>query len=188
MANEDPMLTGWLSEINDAAINLEPRISEYQFKREVIGILTNIFHPDTLQRYSRYVGELTKPLNVISDEDGKTILFTVPPLVMPPRPTIAQSGGVTAENMFYHLSREKELGRHNTNERIASFLIEITGFGNFVTDVIQPIRVILQRYNVEMAPVPGVDFPIQQPGQQQEQPDAAAPMARQSSFSDEYED
>lgn len=190
MAGIDPTIGNWLEEINDGAIRMEPRISEYQFQKEVLTLLENPFDPTYISRYQKYVGELTKPLNVMSNEDNVTILFTVPPLVLPPRPTIATGGGVTAENLFYHIEREKELASWTINDRISSFLMSITGFGNLVTDVIMPIRHILARYGRRMVDVPGIDIPLPDGTQvTPANPTATTPAGSStSSFTDEYED
>lgn len=189
MSGIDPTVGNWLNEINDEAIRQEPRISEYQFQREVLTLLENPFDPNYVSRYQKYVGELTKPLNVISNEDSATILFTVPPLVLPPRPTIATGGGVTAENLFYHIEREKELASRTINERITNFMMSITGFGNLVTDVIMPIRAILARYGRQMVSIPGIDSPLPDGSQAVPTQDTnVAGGSQESSFTDEYED
>lgn len=186
MSNRDPQIDEWLTEISEQAIHLEPRISEYQFKREVLGLLSDIFtSPISYKRYIQYVGELTKPLNVISDQDASSIVVTIPPIILPPRPTMASGvNGVTADSLFYHISRDRELGNQNTHDTVADFMSSITGFGDYVEEVINPIRAILKNYGVEMHPIPGLDF---QPGQPVNQP-VNDPSAMTSSYTDEYED
>ena len=185
MSNRDPQIDEWLTEITEQAIHLEPRVSEYQFKREVLGLLSDIFtSPHSYRRYIHYVGELTKPLNVISDSDRSTIIDTVPPIILPPRPTIASgSQGVTAENMFYHISRERDLARQNSHQTVADFMYNITGFGDYIEEVIKPIREILLKYGVQPQPIPGLDFLPNQTGTTE-----PATVTNNSSFTDEYED
>jgi|TARA_B100002019_G_scaffold286201_1_gene296292 hypothetical protein len=191
MPELEPTVGSWLEEINDEAIRQEPRISEYQFQREVLTLLENPFDANHIDRYSRYVGELTKPLNVMSNDNQGVILFTVPPLVFPPRPTIAATGGVTAENLFYHLERSKEIGARDINDRVTEFMLSITGFGNLVNDVIMPIREILAKYGRKMVSIPGIDTPL--PNGEQVSPTVSGstetPVANnQSSFTDDYDD
>lgn len=159
-----------------------PVISEYQFQQEVLSILQNPFGQEALARYSAYVGELTKPLNVVANDNRDQILFTVPALVQSPLTTIAYGSGMTAEQFMNSLSRDHELGGRGVIEKIRKFMMAMTQRPNYVHTVIYPIQNILAQYGWQMTPLPGVE-------QQQAATQAlAADGVPPTSFSDEYDD
>lgn len=160
-----------------------PVISEYQFQMEVLDILENPFGQDALTRYSTYVGELTKPLNVVDNHDREKVLFTVPALVQSPLTTMAYGHGITAEQFMNSLSRDIDLGGHHLIEKIRNFMMAMTRRPNYLEAVIYPIQQILARYDRKMVPLPGVD------ARHVPSPDPTVPPASSfSSFSEEYDD
>lgn len=144
------------------AEELLPRISEYMFEREVVDLLTNPFDEHFLHRYLAYVGELTKPLRVMSNDNPQQELFRVPAIAQSPNPTIGKIGGhgVTAEHYFRNLTREQELGGRRVPDLIRRFMSNITDVPNYRDAVILPIREILARYNRQMVAIPGIDTDI----------------------------
>lgn len=174
MGNEKSVLTTIIEQA-EAAV---PRISEYQFEREVVDLLADPFNHNNLLRYSQYVGELTKPLRVVANDDPHNVLFEVPPLVQSPTVTIAKRGGMTAERFLYSLQRDEALGR-NVNEKISNFMMNMTQIPNYVAMVVQPLQQILQRYNRQMVSMDGLP----------KTPAAPAPTrARTDAPVDDYED
>lgn len=123
-----------------------PSISEYQFKREVLDLLCDPFSSQSLLHYTHYVVELTRELRVVEDGNANNILFTVPALVMTPRASMAAPGGYSAENFFKSLTRDIDLGGHHVNQKIVKYLNSITQTPDYIQTVLNPIRVILQRY------------------------------------------
>lgn len=184
MSRLNPTLGDWADRIVDGAIQLEPRIGEAHFKREVLDILQNIFTPEALRRYQSYVGEVSMPLNVLDDTDGKTILFTVPALAMRPRPTMATEGGVTANNILKAMERAYDLGDLEADERVAQFMLQITGFGDYQEDVVKPIQTILARYDrtLNIPEAPKSDTVVEN------EDTAPTEQTGNESFTDEYED
>lgn len=159
--------------------NYIPRVTEYQFQQDVVYLLTNPFDKANLARYQQYVMELSRPLNVVDTNDQDKVLFQVPALMMTPATTIPTGDGMTADNFFNSLKRDKELNNPHVNDRIAAFMQRITVVPNVKETVIIPLRAILNRYGLDFN-VPGLTAPA-----------AAAPVGeapRASSFSDEYED
>ncbi len=161
---------------------ITPVISEYQFQQEVLGILQNPFGQEALSRYAMYVGELTKPLNVVANDNRDHILFTVPPLVQSPLTTIAYGSGMTAEQFMNSLSRDHELGGRGVIEKIRNFMMAMTQRPNYLQTVIYPIQQILAHYGYQMTHLPGVE---QQAAATRS---LAADGVPPSSFSDEYDD
>lgn len=140
----DVLLGDSLNVILDSARAAQPHISEYQFQREVLGLLQDPFREANLQRYLPYVRELTNSL-VVFDGDISNVLFTVPPLIAMPGATIPLREGMTAENYLRTLSRKADLGL-NINTDIAEFMKSITKFPDVHNDVLVKIGVILTRY------------------------------------------
>lgn len=159
-----------------------PVISEYQFQMEVLDILENPFGQEALHRYSTYVGELTKPLNVVDNNDRDKVLFTVPALVQSPMTTVAYGQGITAEQFMNSLSRDIDLGGHHLVEKVRNFMMAMTRRPNYLEMVIHPIQQILARYDRRMIDLPGVEA--------KETPvtSTSAPTSVATSFSDEYDD
>jgi len=158
-----------------------PVISEYQFQMEVLDILENPFGQDALYRYSLYVGELTKPLNVVDNNDRLRILFTVPALVQSPVTTIPYGSGMTAEQFMNSLTRDIELGGRNLIEKIRDFMMNMTRSPNYLQVVIYPIQEILARYNRQMVALPNGSPTMPAT------PTSPASSSN-SSFSEEYDD
>lgn len=180
--NEQLMLGDSLETILSQQEQLMPVISEYQFEREVLGLLENPFDAPSVQQYAIYVGELTKPLNVVDNNNRNQILFTVPALVQSPITTIPTGSGITADTFMRSLNRDMELGGRQLNSKITEFMTALTHKPNYLDVVIAPIQEILMRYNRQMVPLPGVEapkVPTNQPGN---------PTSAGSSFSDDYED
>lgn len=177
--NEQLMLGNALQTILSEQQNMMPVISEYQFEREVLGLLENPFTIESVQQYSIYVGELTKPLNVVSNSDRNEIMFTVPALVQSPITTIPTGSGITADTFMRSLARDMELGGRGTNDKIAMFMIHLTRRPDYLEVVLRPIQAILARYNRTMVDLPGVEA---------DAPTTAPKAASQTSFSDDYED
>lgn len=176
--NEKLLMGNSIEVILSEQNNLIPVISEYQFKRDVLGILEDPFHKEALQQYIRYVGELTKPLNVVSDEDRDVILFTVPALVQSPNPTVPVKNGLTAGQYQDATRRLRELANPNLSEMEAAYYRSITDVPDYVSVVVNPIRDILTRYG--RAYRREVDAPAAQT--------AVAQTAPPTSYSDEYVD
>lgn len=157
-----------------------PTITEALFEQEVLPILENPFGEDALAAYGRYVGELTKPLKVLDNEDLDKVLFTVPALVQSPVTTIPTGRGMSAEMFLRSLSRDVDLGGRHVNAKILNFMTHMTKVPDYVEVVIKPIQEILARYNRRLTAVPGVE--------------STAPTAPTvasssgSSFTDDYED
>lgn len=171
----------FLTTLLEGARDLEPRISEYQFQRSVLSLLENPFGKDVLANYSEIVGELTKPLHVVADNNRDEILFTVPALVQMPSPSMALSKkGITADVFFFHLARDIELGSRTVNDKIYQFMTSITKTPNYLETVIYPIQAILARYNRKMVALPGVD--------EATKPTTPASNVPATSFIDEYDD
>lgn len=162
--------------------NYMPVISEYQFQKEVLDLLENLFELENLQRYSLYVGELTKPLNVVADTDRDQVLFTVPAVVQSPIPTIP-AGNMMVENFLWSLRRDIDLGGHHVDKKIYDYMMQITKVPDYLEQVIRPIQAILARYGRTMVPLPGLDSPSSQSSVS-----ATGTSETHSSFSDEYED
>lgn len=177
-----PPIGDFLNTILDQERYAQPHISEYLFKKDVIGVLRNPFAPEALVHYSHYVHKLTNPLHVTADNSDE-VLFTVPPLVGRQRATMATEGGVTADIFFTNfISRARELARRDVNQQIFEFLASITDTGNYYYDVIQPINEILARYGEKMDALPGITVPTTEgvaPA------DTTAPT---NTFMDEYDD
>lgn len=172
----------FLETLLSGAKHLEPKISEYQFQRSVLTLLENPFGKDVLAHYAEYVGELTKPLHVVADNDREEILFTVPALVQMPSPSMAMGKkGITADVFFFHLARDIELANRNVNDKIYQFMTSITKTPNYLETVIYPIQAILARYGRQMIPLPGVnDTTVKS--------DTATAPTQATSFTDEYDD
>lgn len=162
-----------------------PVISEYQFEREVLDLLENPFTPDALRRYGVYVGELTKPLRVVSNDNRDNILHEVPAFMQAPITSIPGIRGITADNFLYSLNRDVELGGRHVNEKIKSFMLHITRVPNYVEVVINPLQKILAHYGRRLQPIPILDGVVDTTAITSV-PDE--PTASSSSFSDEYED
>lgn len=178
-----PLMGSFLTTIIDEERNTQPHISEYQFKRDVLGILKNPFAPQALVQYSHYVYKLTNPLHVTADNSDE-VLFSVPPLVGVHRPTMATEGGVTADIFFSnYVQRQRDLANREVNREIYDFLSSITDNGNYYIDVLQPIQEILARYNEVMDPIPGLteDMPAVSAA-------SNSTTASGSTFTDEYDD
>jgi len=158
-----------------------PRISEYQFQRDVLFLLKNPFDKQNLMRYQPYVQELTRPLNVVANDDHSKVLFQIPALMMSPKTTIAKGNGMTAENFFQSLRREYELGGKLVNEKIAFFMQKITVVPDVQEHVINPLRQILNQYGQDFD-VPGLINPTAAQGA------SSINVNRGSSFENEYED
>jgi len=132
------------------------------------------------------VGELTKPLNVVADDNRGQILFTIPALVQSPVTTIARGSGMTAEVFFRSLSRDVELGGSRVNDKIHDFMMHMTQRPNYLETVIYPIQGVLSRYGRRMVELPGVPQGSVNPALGAS---SGTPTPNQSSFSDdEYED
>ena len=155
--HEELLLGDSLSVILEEERRAMPVISEYQFQREVLDILEDPFGQDALRHYSVYVGELTKPLNVVANDNREQVLFTIPAIVQSPITTIARNSGMTAEVFFRSLNRDIELGGTRVNEKIRQFMYNMTRRPNYVENVIYPIQAILARYGRKMVDLPGLD-------------------------------
>lgn len=180
--HEDLILGNSLSTILAEQEKMMPRISEYQFQREVLDILENPFTQEALQRYSLYVGELTKPLHVVQNDDQAITLFIVPALVQTPVTTIPRGNGITPESFLRSLGRDADLGGRNINEKIRLFMTQITRVPNYIQNVILPIQDILAKHGRRMIDLPGLDNPTGSPAEEQ------STVAGNSSFGDEYDD
>jgi len=178
--HEELMLGDSVDTILDAAQQMEPRISEYQFQREVLDILEFPFGKEALLRYSLYVGELTKPLHVVEDNNRDVILFSVPALVQSPTTTLLQKDGITVNGYINTLQREADLGGGMTvHKKLQDFMMTITQAPNYYNTVVVPIQQILSRYGRTMGELPGVsNTAVPQQGGQRSG----------NSFSEEYDD
>jgi hypothetical protein len=130
-----------------------PTVSEYQFKREVLGLLRDPFNKHSLSHYEVYVGELTRQLRVVEDGNPNNVLFTIPALVQSPRPSMATPGGYSAENFFRSLTRDIDLGGAGIDQKIVNFLNGVTQAPNVIDVVLKPIREILHRYGTDFVQV-----------------------------------
>lgn len=159
----DVVLGNSLDVILDEARRRLPRISEYQFQREVLDILACPFGLEVLQRYLPYVGEFVHPLLVVDNNDNSKVLFEVPALTQTLQPSMATgSKGYSAENFFRSLAREREL----TNpmvlaEKIGGFLQVISHHPDYISAVVKPIMGILARYGRTMTTPDGEELTIQ---------------------------
>lgn len=178
---QDLILGDSLNTILQEGEKLLPKASEYLFKRDIAGILADLYAPDALLRYSNYVGELTKPLRITSDDNPDNVLFTIPALVQSPSPTMATENGITTENFMRSLQRDFELGGFQVNEKIVNFMSSITNTPDYYVAVIQPIQQILNQYGYTMK-IPGNTPAAPSPSAPAPQVDSG------SSYSDEYED
>jgi hypothetical protein len=171
-----------------------PRISEYQFQREVLDILTCPFGPDALARYLPYVGEFIHPLQVVDNQDNNIVLFEVPALTLTMNPTIATGrGGFTAENFFRSLSRDIEIGNPNLYKKVANFLHSVSDNPDYINAVIAPIMAILERYGRTMVTPNGEPLTIHQGKLVLAQGSTTSPVPGQSgqtgsTFTDEFDD
>lgn len=156
-SHESLLLGDAVETILSASQELYPIISEYQFKRDVVDILVDPFSPEKLKQYSIFVGELTKPLRVVSDANPQELLFTVPALVQSPITTVPKENGITTENFLRSLSRDIDLGGRNLNTKIEAFMLSITKVPNYLENVIKPINEILKRYDRQITQVPGLE-------------------------------
>ena len=181
--HEAVLLGDSFNAIMQATAEYVPNISQYQFEREVLDLLSNPFSKEALTRYLPYVGELTKQLNVV-DQMGM-ILFTIPAFVQTPRPTMAKPDGITAEHFFRNLQRDVDLGGRHVSAKIVEFMDRITFTPDYHQAVVEPIRQILARYGrtYQIQPTQGQPAALGQPVAVT----LAAPVST-SSFSDEYED
>lgn len=180
-SHSDLILGDALTVILEEEQRNNPVISEYQFEQEVLDILTFPFGKEALSRYMVYVGELTKPLNVVANDDRENILFTVPALVQSPITTVTTGKGISAEQFMQSLNRERDLGGRHITEKVRWFMMNMTKRPDYLQAVIYPIQHILKRYNRTMDPIPGVDnIPAPTTG------GSATPTT--TSFSDEYDD
>jgi hypothetical protein len=182
--HEELLLGDSLQVILDEERRALPVISEYQFQREVLDILENPFGKEALRHFAAYVGELTKPLNVVANDNRDQVLFTVPALVQTPVTTIAYGSGMTAEGFMRTLNRDMELGGKRVNDKIHDFMMRMTQRPNYLETVIYPMQAILSRYGRRMVDLPGVPSPS---GETATASPTGAPT-NTSSFSDEYED
>lgn len=157
-----------------------PKISEYQFQREVLDILSAPFTPEAQQRYAVYVGELTKPLQVVSNDAEQRVLFTVPPLVLSPRTSLPAIDSITADIYNQVLRRDKEMGMRGLDAKLADFMLNITTVPDYIQHVVAPILIILKQYGRELH-LPNGEVLNAQGGETQV-------PAGTSSFSDEYDD
>lgn len=158
----DVVLGSSLETILSEAEKRLPRISEYQFQREVLDILACPFGSEVLQRYLPYVGEFIHPLLVVDNNDNSKVLFEIPALTQTLQPSMATgSKGYSAENFFRSLAREREL----TNpmvlaEKIGGFLQVISHHPDYVQAVVKPIMDILARYGRTMTTPDGEELTI----------------------------
>lgn len=184
MMHEQVLLGNSLAVIIAETNSRVPSISEYQFKREVLDLLCDPFSQQSLHHYTPYVVELTRELRVVEDGNAGNVLFTVPALVMTPRASMAGPGGFSAESFFKSLTRDIDLGGARVNDKIVNYLKSITQTPDYVQTVLNPIRLILQRYGrdfVQAGPTAGLA------GQGTAQALSGAGKTTQS-FGDEYED
>lgn len=181
MAGVNPTLGPWADQIIDGATALEPRIGEAQFKQDILPLIEAPFDPQVLRQYQPYVGELTMPLHVLGD-DGETVLFTVPPLAPRPRPTVAAGDNLTAANILKAMERQHDLGDVNTDEKIARYMMSITGFSDYYKVVIAPLAAILHRYGLTLKGPQGTTPAASETTREVEAP------APSTSFTDDYED
>lgn len=181
-SHEQLLLGNSLETILNEQEHYMPLISEYQFQREVLDLLENLFDPHNLARYAMYVGELTKPLRVVSNENREQVLFQVPAIVQSPVTIIPSSTSIPAENFFRSLQRDIDLGGHQVNNKITAYLHSIAKAPDYVESVLRPLQDILTRYGRTMIDIPALR------GRTPTPPITGEAASTTSSFSDEYED
>lgn len=173
---EDLLLGDSLSTILSEHYKQLPVISEYQFQQEVVDILAKPLDKESLTRYLVYVGELTKPLNVVDNKDREKVLFTVPALVQSPNPSIVNKGGMDVAGLFHALQRDAETGNPNYHKKMQQHLGNMTSVPDYVENVLKPIDDIIEKYGHERLHTK-TDTDV-----------VATDTDQESSYLDEYED
>lgn len=179
----DLLLGSAMDTILEAADEQTPKVTESVFKSNVVAILQRPFHKGHLQAYLRYVKELTNPLHVVSDDDPREVLFTVPALIQSFVPSLPGRGAPNTENTMRAIHTESDRGV-DINPIVASHLRNITQVKKHSEAVLTPLREILLRYGVEIDISDENDLVRDLPTT------PAAPVAEtqlDSSFTDEYE-
>lgn len=179
----DLLLDGAMDIILEAADEATPRVTESTFKSTVVSILQRPFHKGHLQAYLRFVKELTNPLHVVSDDNPREILFTVPALIQSFVPSLPTRGAPNTENAMRAIHAESDRGV-DINPVIAKYLKNITQVKNHGEAVLTPLREILLRYGVEIDISDENDL-VRDVETAPVKPVAEAPL--DSSYTDEYE-
>lgn len=138
-----------LSEITHAVEIRLPIVTEDKFIREVLPLLQHPWSNNNLQRYLKYVKELTNPLRVAGrGENNETIVkFTVPALYPRPNSTTAGSGAITVEQLILHVRNEHDRGLQRFDHYVGEYLQSIAGHGDIGETVLKPIAFILAYYD-----------------------------------------
>lgn len=160
-----------------------PRVTEKVFKESVIAILKRPFHAGHLQAYLRYVKELTNPLDVVSDDNPKDVLFTVPALIQTFLPTLPGKGSPNTDSAMRAIHTEADRGI-DINPMIANHLRNITKVENHSKAVLDPLREILNRYGEEIDVSDENDLVRDLPESNNA---TQVDQTYESSFTDEYE-
>ncbi len=140
--------------IIDSANSELPVISEYQFKRDILDLLEYPFGEEFVRQYEPYVGDLTKPLQVVEDTNRDNILFSIPAIYQSPKPSAATNGGYDIGQVINSFKRERELGVKGVDSKIKSAIEQIVVLPDIEQEVLLPIARILKRYDRKLRSSP----------------------------------
>lgn len=163
LSYSEVLLGNAMETILDATDSTIPKIRESDFVNNVLPLLARPFKHESLVRYVAVVGELTNPLRVYADINPDNILFEVPAFIQSSLTTVPTGTAASAEVTMRAIYSEGERGV-DINPYIANFFKNITRTPDLRASVLDPLRVILERYGrtiditddneVALAPVP----------------------------------
>lgn len=179
----DLLLGDAMDAILESVNEQTPKVTESTFKNNIAVILQRPFHAGHLQAYLRYVKELTNPLAVVSDDNPKEVLFTVPALIQSFVPSLPGRGAPNTDSAMRAIHSEADRGV-DINPMIASHLRNITKVENHAKTVLDPLREILNRYGLEIDVSDENDLVRELP---ELDTTKVSDQDYESSFTDEYE-
>lgn len=181
LSYSDVLLGNALNTILEATNSAIPKMRESEFKLRVLPLIQRPFHRAHLNAYVKVVGELTNPLHVMSDDNPDELLFEVPALIQSTGTTLPSDGAPASDVTMRAIYNEGERGV-DINPIIADFLKRITNIKDIRTAVLDPLRAILNRYDMEIDVSDETDLVKDEPMAKQKDP-----TAESSTFTDEYE-
>lgn len=130
-------------------------VTESLFVSHVIPLLRRIWDRDNQTHYTKYVGELTRPLNVVADDNKANILFQIPALIQRPSTTMADpsKGGpdISAADVIHGMERYRALNMQTVaDQKILDYIQDVTFTQNIADTVIKPIINKLYDYGFQM--------------------------------------
>lgn len=179
-----------LTAITEAVEIRMPIITEDRFVKEVLPILQHPWTEENLNRYRKYVKELTNPLRVAGRGEGNStvVLFTVPALYPRPNSTIPKRGDFSAQQLILYVRNEHDRGNHEYDHYVAEYLHAIAGHGDIATEVLKPLALILSRYDKTFVDFNGKPLYELAPGKEGATKAGYAPRSEDTFASDGFTD